>query len=1851
MSRRPSSAGGGGAGFGGAVFVEDGGSITINGNGGISGGTAAGGAGGGGAATGGMGLGSGIFLNGTTGLNVMAAAGETITISDNIDSDAYNGAGYENNDDPAGDGKDGGVVQSGPGTLELRGTNTYIGGTTAKGGTINIVADNNLGHASGGLALDGGTLQLGATVTSARAVALGPGNGTIDTMGNNGTLSGAITGGALTKIGSGVLTLSGANSFSGGLTVDGGSVVAGSATAFGPGGLTVTSGTANLDGNSMTLAGLSGAGDVDLGSATLTVDQAGSSTFSGSISGSGGLVNAGGELTLSGTSSYTGPTTVDSGTLRIDGSITSAVTVNGGILSGSGAISGAGGNVTVKSGGTLLSYSDGTEGVNKLTIGGRLSVEAGGQLNYTYGLSPNDDHDVLMIEVAGDVDLNGTLNVDNSSGTSLDSGIYGLIHYGGALTGTGLTTGSMPSGLIVQTSVAGRVNLVNTAGLSLDFWDPTGVSGDGEVKGGSGTWTASGGESWTDEAGKVNTEYKQDTFAIFAGTGGTVTVDGSAGDISVTGMQFTVDGYTITGDPITLNNETGSAEIVVGDRSGTSAQQSVTIESVLQGSAQLVKEDVGTLILKGENTYTGGTLIKDGILQVSSDGNLGAASGGVGIDGGTLQFAGGFDSARAVRLGSGGGTIDTMGNTDTLSGVVSGTGGLVKEGAGTLVLSGENSYSGGTAIRDGVVRVSSDANLGSAAGDLSLDGGTLQYGAGFESTRDMTLGAGGGTLDTMENTDTVSGVISGAGGLTKDGAGTLVLTGDNTYAGGTAVDAGILQIGDGGTSGSIDGDVALASGTQLIIDRADAVTLDGAISGAGKFVQAGTGTTVLSGLNSYKGGTDITGGVLQVSSDANLGDASGPLKIDGGVLQYGASFDSVRDMTLGSAGGTIDTMDNTDMLAGVIAGEGGFTKAGDGTLVLTGNNTYAGGTTVSAGILQIGNGGTSGSIAGDVALAEGTELIVKRSDDVTLPGAVSGAGSLIQAGSGTTTLTGPATHTGDTDIEDGILRLAGNGSLETSDRVKADATFDISGIDGSETMIQSLAGAEGGRVTLGGKDLIIANGKDAFAGVIEGDGGLTVSGGHQTLTGDNTYKGGTLIGDDGTLEIGDGGTSGSVADPIENRGVLIYNLSGEYRINQISGDGALVQTGGGTGLIDTKQNYTSRTIIDAGNMLKLVGDGDISASSGVTADGTFDISGINADATSVKGLSGGPDGRVHLGAKGLTITAAQNDDFQGIIDGSGGLAVTGGRQILSGDNDYTGGTRIARSAALQLGHGGTAGSVKGGIAVDGLLAFDRSDTFTVDNLLTGAGTIEQIGKGTTVLAADNSGFTGTTNIRAGALAVEGSLCGAMNVLAGGRLQGTGRVCGDTGNAGTVAPGNSIGTLTIDGNYTGHGGTLEIETVLSGDNSPTDLLVVTGDTSGQTYVRVINRGGLGARTSQGIKIIDVEGQSEGSFTLLGDYTTRDGTSAVIGGAYAYTLNKNGIATPGDGDWYLRSQYAPQPGTPLYEAHGQVLARLNTIATLAERTGNRYWSGAGNLAIAQGDGPSEELGFSEPGPGPALTEAGLVWSRIEAAHGRYHLDQSLTDARYDIDLWRLEAGVDGLFYENARGRLIGSVWAGYGTATADIASFYGQGRVEVGGTGLGAALTWYDDAGYYLDGKGQFTWFDSDLNSATLRRSLADGHKALGYALSLESGQRIALDDNWLITPQAQLTYAALDLDGFTDPFGAKVAYDNPDSLTARIGIAANYQSSWQDAMGFTRQADLYGVASLYRAFLGRNKWSVSGERFTTTEENVWAEIGAGGTYNWNDGRYGMFAKIAAQSDLDDFAQSYTISGNLAFKVKW
>ncbi|PQA71538.1 autotransporter-associated beta strand repeat-containing protein, partial [Brucella oryzae] len=149
--------------------------------------------------------------------------------------------------------------------------------------------------------------------------------------------------------------------------------------------------------------------------------------------------------------------------------------------------------------------------------------------------------------------------------------------------------------------------------------------------------------------------------------------------------------------------------------------------------------------------------------------------------------------------------------------------------------------------------------------------------------------------------NTLSGIVAGTGTLTKTGAGVLTLAGNNTYVGGTAITAGTLQIGNGGTTGRIMGDAAIDAGAALAFNRSNSLTFGGVVSGAGRVVQAGSGTTVLTGTNSYSGGTAITAGTLSVGADNNLGAAAGGVEIGVGTLQLSAAFHSGRAITPGAS--------------------------------------------------------------------------------------------------------------------------------------------------------------------------------------------------------------------------------------------------------------------------------------------------------------------------------------------------------------------------------------------------------------------------------------------------------------------------------------------------------------------------------------------------------------------------------------------------------------------------------------------------------------------------------------------------------------------------------------------------------------------------------------------------------------------------------------------------------------------------------------------------------------------------------------------------------------------------------------
>jgi outer membrane autotransporter protein len=310
------------------------------------------------------------------------------------------------------------------------------------------------------------------------------------------------------------------------------------------------------------------------------------------------------------------------------------------------------------------------------------------------------------------------------------------------------------------------------------------------------------------------------------------------------------------------------------------------------------------------------------------------------------------------------------------------------------------------------------------AGDGKITAGSIEGAGNYVIGGGNTLIVGSNNLSTE-----VSGVIAdscgcnpGPGSLVKVGSGTLILSGDNTYTGGTTISGGTLQLGNGGTSGSIVGDVT-DNGT-LAINRSDVFTFGGVISGIGGFAQNGTGTTILTANNTYTGPTAVNAGILQAGAPNVFAPSSAFTVASGATLNL-ASFDQTigslagaGSVTLGS--GTLTTGNDTTstIFAGTISGSGSLIKIGGGTFVLSGTNAYTGNTVVNAGTLEV-----DGTIANSASVTVNAGAKLSGTGTVDPPGVtiISSGGTL--APGNPTNPTGTLTITGNLAFQSGAIYL------------------------------------------------------------------------------------------------------------------------------------------------------------------------------------------------------------------------------------------------------------------------------------------------------------------------------------------------------------------------------------------------------------------------------------------------------------------------------------------------------------------------------------------------------------------------------------------------------------------------------------------------------------------------------------------------------------------------------------------------------------------------------------------------------------------------------------------------------------
>jgi autotransporter-associated beta strand protein len=873
------------------------------------------------------------------------------------------------NADTTGNSPGGSLTKAGPGTLELTGTSTYTFGTIINGGTLAIIQSANVGAQPGcyipdHLVINGGTLEAEASLTlgSQRGIMLGPvgaaGVGTFQvddsmtleldsriTDNWNGT-------GSLAKIGNGILVVTGGvNDYSGDTTVSAGTLQLNNSRALpngtGKGNVVVNGTLAITNGANPAVNGLSGSGIVDNISSSLATFSAGnnnqSSSFGGTIQNSGGapltFAKAGsGTLTLAGSANHNGSTLVTAGTLALSGSATIGSTTN--IAVGTGAtfdVSGlSGGTLTLNSGQTLSGNgsivgtinggsgtiapgaSAGTLTIANLTLGG-------GNLNYdlanitTVGAGVND-----LTVVTGQLNIAGatTLNLNYLNGVPAASGKYTLIQYS-SFAGS-VNNISVPSGFTITNNTATKTIdlLVNHLPTSL-VW-----RGDGA------------GDVWD--------------------------IDTTANWIQSGTNQYFFNGDTANFDDSGSNSPpVFISQAVIAAAVNVNASQNYDFTGSAISSTALSKGGSGALILENDNTYSVGTSIGIGTLQI---GNGGA--------GGTLTTPGITNNGALV--------VDT--STDILlTGPISGSGSVSEIGAGTLALSGSNSYAGATVVSTGRLYARNTFAFGDTNVGTTVAGGAQIYidqninfvaepltlnGSGLNFAGDGALRKGGAGVTTF------AGPISLGSDTTIniDGGATLNLPNTNGISG----NANLSLTGGSGSVGTVAGPINLGGGGGVLTKTGLASwTLSGSNSMSLATVDNGTlilannnalGTNLNVVLTSTTGGAGLTGTRLTLSGGITI-------PADRSLSMPSSGAGTVRSTFFGTGANLTNTWAGTVTLFGdgSSANNLGFGADANSTFVISGNVTAD--SSFTGKLLMRGNATGTGIISGTLTLNASTGQI------------------------------------------------------------------------------------------------------------------------------------------------------------------------------------------------------------------------------------------------------------------------------------------------------------------------------------------------------------------------------------------------------------------------------------------------------------------------------------------------------------------------------------------------------------------------------------------------------------------------------------------------------------------------------------------------------------------------------------------------------------------------------------------------------------------------------------------------------------------------------------------------------------
>ncbi|HDC2487238.1 TPA: autotransporter-associated beta strand repeat-containing protein [Salmonella enterica] len=1789
----------------------------------------------------------GTTISGGTLVATNVEALGTGDITDNATLELNAGGDFTNNI-----GGTGSVVKSGDKTLTLSGTNTYRGGTLISDGTLvasNVEAlgtgnvtdnatlelstggdfANNIGGTgsvvksgdktltlSGANSYTGGTTISGGTLVASNVEALGSGditdNATLE-LNTGGDFDNAISGsGQVVKSGDKTLTLSGANSYSGATTISGGTLIATHVNALGTGAIdnrasllldasgqfTVTDLTTESGGNTEIGAGST------LQATTLTQKSDSTLTINLNSNTADPVIHAASQVSLAGTLDITGVGDVlDSDPASTDDLDTFT------LIASDKTIAGDFEKLTVA--GMDADLAD------FITVDGRID-DTGKQYELTTALTWYADRDDAVTDAHGTFNLtnadgsfavNTVLeNVDATldpasatgwDGTSLIKQGAGTLILNAENTYTGGTT--ISGGTLVATNVdaLGSGDVTDDATLELNTGGTfdNAISGSGQVvKSGDDVLTLSGANSYSggtlisdgtlvaSNVEALGTGDVTDDATLELNTGGDFTnniggtgcVEKSGDDtLTLSGSNTYTGGTLISGGTLVANDVNALGTGDVTDDATLELNTGGDFTNNIGGTGRVEKSGDDTLTLSGSNTYTGGTLISGGTLVANDVNALGT---------------GDVTDNAALMLNTGGDFTNNIG----------GTGRVEKSGDGTLTLSGGNTYTGGTLISGGTLVATNVDALGS--GDVT-DNATLELNTG-------------GDFDNA---------ISGSGQVVKSGDETLTLSGANSYTGGTLISGGTLVASNVEALGT--GDVT-DNATLELNTGGDFIN---SIGGTGRVEKSGDETLTLSGTNSYTGGTLISGGTLIATNVDALG--SGDVT-DNATLELNTGGDFTNN----------------------ISGSGQVVKSGDETLTLSGANTYTGGTTISGGTLVASNVEALGT--GDVTDNATLEL----NTSGTFDNVISGSGQVVKSGDDALTLSGANSYTGGTTISGGTLvasnvEALGSGDV-TNDAVLelntgGDFTNNISGSgqvvkSGDETLTLSGANSYTGGTTISGGTLIASNvealgsgdvtndavlelntGGD-FDNAISGSGQVVKSGDDAlTLSGANSYTGGTTI-SGGTLVASNVEALGS--GDIDNYASLQLNASGQFvTANLTTHDNATTAIGAGSAL-------RANTLTQEANSTLAVHLTNSNSGAIVTADhanlgGTLDITGIGNVAKSWT--------RDAYAYTLIDSDSAIDSDFaQFTVAGMDAKQVdfltVDGRVNADDDTRYD----VTASLSWYADSDNAATDAHGTFTLS-----EQGHSFTLNTALTdvdatldpdsatdwdGKSLIKR-GAGTLILGAQNT-YSGDTDVQEGALwlaetATIGSagsaqavniaanaVFGGHNATVNGHVNNLGSlyfvdtftVNGDVVNSSAMISGSDQpnNTLTIAGNYTGNDGHLYLNTQLGDDSSPTDKLIVTGDTAGSTTLHITNVNGLGAQTVNGIEVIEVGGQSDGDFTLYKGHVDIN--------AWTYTLKQDG------GDWYLRSESddVPDDGgdvTPPDDG-GDVTPPDDGGDVTPPDDGGEVTppDDGGEVTPPDDDGevtppddggdvtPPDDDGDITPPDGGDVTPVtpqyradigvylgnqwmarnlqmqtlydregsqyrsadGSVWMRFKAGKAESQAVNGNVDI--DSDYSQFQLGGDILTWSDGAQSVTVGLMGSYinantdstGNRGADGSQFSANGSVD--GYNLGLYATWFADAqshrGAYIDSWYQYGAYNNSVDNDGLSASRYD---SAAHAVSLETGYRydIALSNRNTVslTPQAQVTWQRYSADTVIDDGGTRISGQNDDSWTTRLGV--------------------------------------------------------------------------------------------------